>query len=139
MVAANSNPQMTVQLTVKPRDVLADGRVNIYLALRVPGQRKPALRSTGRRIFPDQWDAVARSVRPATPNAALINNYLREQLQRLEAIILQREQQGLPLTYQHVLAEYSGKTIEKQDCLLDYMREKAEILKPQVAQKTYED
>ena len=74
---------MTVSFTIKPRDTLTDGRVNIYLVLRGKQEKKPKLFSTGKRIFPDHWDASARQLTPQAPNARLLNNYLREQLQRL--------------------------------------------------------
>lgn len=125
-----------VLLTIKERDTLSDGRVAINLVLRLPGHT-PSLRKSGKRIFPAQWDKAARRVKPTEPNAQLLNNYLREQIQRLESIILELERENLSLTYKNVWARYMGQT-EGTDIAAYAHRRMAE-LKPQVAAKTYED
>ena len=147
---------MVVQVVIKERDILADGRVNIYLSLRQAGQ-KPSLKATGKRIFPSQWDREARQVKASVPNAVLLNNFLREQIQTLEGIILDQQRRGLalggivpvghdppwtrrrpgPLTYKSVWNQYTGQTDGTP--VVAFIEQSIAHLKAQVAPKTYQD
>ena len=127
---------MRVLVVIKEADILSDGRVNIYLALRET-QKKPSLKATGKRIFPIQWDRDARQVRANVPNAVLLNNFLREQIQTLEGIILDQQRRGLSLTYKTVWNQYTGQT--EGTALAVYAQRRICELRAQVAPKTYED
>ncbi len=128
---------MTVTLVIKPRETLSDGRTNVYLSLRAPKSSNPSLRKTGKRVFFHEWDRAARQVKGHVPNAQLLNNFLREQLQRVESVILALQRENLPLSYQSVWGRYTGQT--EGTSLNTYTQRKINELKPQVATKTYED
>ena len=125
-----------VKLVIKRSRVLSDGRHNIFFSIREPG-KTPRLRKTGQQVFANRWDEDKGMIDPNAPNAQLINNELRKQIDALEKIVLDAKRDQRVLSPEQVYDLYEGKS--ETTGFVSFARQKLDTLKPHLALKTYKD
>ncbi len=85
-------------------DIRSDGKAPIYLALR--HENKEKLIVTDKKILPEQWDKESGFPKRTAPNAQLLKKWLFQEIEKIEAIILEKEISGKPVTFDSIKERY---------------------------------
>lgn len=120
-----------VKIFCKTKSTKQNGEAPIYFLLR-SGKKETLINST-KYIPPKYFDNVKEKVKAGYGNAMQLNKYLSEEVEKLEAIILELQKRGAGYTHKSIVDAYLNKGSDK---FIPFAR--AELKKERKAFKTIE-